>query len=201
MVRTIPILFVLLCLSVGSVHAQTEPHPAYVEDTKGLPFTVPADLTNLPEYALMITTKGPIEIRLYRERTPISVANFVHLVNKNFYEGVGFHRYIPDFVIQGGDPTGTGKGDPGWSLPQEIDSEIHHIRGTIGWARKPEKNNPERRSNGSQFYICLSPQQGLDGFYTAFGVVVRGMENVDRLRPGDKVLKIRFPRPDLVSGW
>lgn len=166
------------------------------EELAKLPFTVPKDSSELPEYALVITTKGPFEIKLFRERTPISVANFKHLAEKNIYEGTEFHRYIPDFVIQGGDPTGTTRGGPGWTLPQEIDPDVSHVRGTLGWARRPSQTNPERRSNGSQFYISLTPQPRLDGFYTVFGVVVRGMENVDRLRVGDKILKIKFPRED-----
>ncbi len=178
-------------LNLESLLGTEDPRDA---ELKQLPFAVPDDPNKLPDTALVITTKGPFEVKLFRNRTPISIANFQHLGKKGIYEGVAFHRYIPNFVIQGGDPTGTTRGGPGWSLPQEIDPDVSHVRGTIGWARRPAQSNPERKSNGSQFYICLTPQPRLDGFYTAFGVVIRGMENVDRLRPGDKILKVRFPR-------
>ena len=171
---------------------QEEPELSLAEQ-ENLPFQVPEETSKLPEYALIVTTKGPFEVKLFRNLTPISVANFKHLIEKGTYEGVAFHRYVPGFVIQGGDPTGTERGGPGWTLPPEMNSEIHHVRGTIGWARKSGKRNPERRSNGSQFYVCLQPQPRLDGFYTAFGVVVKGMENVDNLRPGDKILKVKLP--------
>lgn len=165
------------------------------------PYTVPDDPSKLPQYALLITSKGPIEIKLYRELAPESVANFEYLAKSGFYEGLTFHRYLKDFVIQGGDPLGTGKGGPGWSLAPNFHPDIQHVQGTIGWARKQGVHNPERRSNGSQFYICLSAQPRLDGFYTAFGVVVQGMQNALRLRKGDKILKIRFPSGEYSSGW
>ena len=166
---------------------------------RNLPFKVPDNLEELPTHALFITTKGPFEVKLFRKYAPMSVANLKYLAEKGFYEGVGFHRYVPNFVIQGGDPTNTGKGGPGYTLPAEIDKDVHHVLGTVGWARLPAKSNPGRRSSGSTFYVCLSRQPGLDGFYTAFGVVVRGMENVNRLRIGDKILKVRLPRTDLES--
>ncbi len=169
--------------------------PAYLcaEDAK-LPFTVPADYRALPVTALIDTTKGPFEIKFYRKQAPVSVANFEYVSRSGMYNGVEFHRYVPAMLIQGGDPTGTKKGGPAWTLPPEISGELRHARGTVGWARLDEKINPERRSNASQFYITLRPVSGLDGFYTVFAQVIRGMENVDQLRPGDKIISVRFPK-------
>ena len=159
-----------------------------------LPFTVPENYRELPKTALLETTQGAFEIEFYRREAPISVANFEYIGRKGILNGTEFHRYVPEFVIQGGDPTHTGKGGPGWTLPPEIREELHHIRGSLGWARLPGEVNPERRSNGSQFYITLEPASNLDGFYTIFARVVRGFENVMKLRKGDKILRVRFPR-------
>lgn len=158
-----------------------------------LPFPVPKNPNNLPEFATVETTQGPFEIRFFREEAPITVANFEYLGKKGFYKGLSFHRYLPGFVIQGGDPLGNGKGGPGHSLPPEV-STIEHVRGTIGMARFPSETNPERKSNGSQFYICLSRARHLDGLYSVFAEVIRGMDNVERLRIGDKILAVRFPQ-------
>ena len=184
-----------------SVQREDEPKSvAGATDNLKIPYQVPQDTSKLPAYALVVTTKGPFEVKLFRTRTPASVANFEYLGKQGFYEGLTFHRYVKNFVIQGGDPLGTGKGGPGWRMLPEIHPDIHHVVGTIGWARKTAGRNPQRLSSGSQFYICLSPQPRLDGFYSAFGVVVKGMENVLRLRKGDKILKVRFPVAH-TTGW
>ena len=180
-------LYFLVLLTLPSLST------AYAAEEK-LPFDVPADYQQLPQTALIETTQGPFEIRFYREEAPISVANFQYLGKKGTYNGVGFHRFVPGMLIQGGDPTGTTKGGPGWTLPSEITASVHHLRGALGWARLTEEVNPERRSNGSQFYVTLKPVPGLDGFYTIFAQVIRGMENVDRLREGDRILAVKFPK-------
>ena len=159
-----------------------------------LPYVVPEDYLDLPPTALIETSKGPFEIRLYRKETPASVANFTYLVEQKMYENVAFHKYTEDFIIQGGDPTGTGKGGPGWSMLPEISPNIRHLKGAMGWARLRAEVNPERRSNGSQFYITLRPAPRLDGFYSVFAQVVRGMETVMQLRPGDRILKVFLPK-------
>jgi peptidyl-prolyl cis-trans isomerase B (cyclophilin B) len=164
---------------------------AIAEDEK-FPFKVPADYKGLPSVAIIETTKGTFEIKFYRKYAPISVANFQYVARRGTYTGVKFHRYEPGMLIQGGDPTGTKKGGMRWTLPPEITGELHHGRGTVGWARLDEKINPERRSNSSQFYITLRPVPGLDGFYTIFAQVIRGMEIVDQLRPGDQIIAVRF---------
>ena len=130
--------------------------------------------------ATIETEKGTIVIDLHEDVAPKTVANFVKLANEGFYDGLTFHRVIPGFVAQGGDPKGDGSGGPGYTLEAEI-SDLSHEKGTVAMARKPDEVNPERRSSGSQFYICLAPQPHLDGQYTIFGQVTEGMETVLRL--------------------
>ncbi len=161
-----------------------------------LPFDPVKSPQELPETALVETSKGPFEIKFFREEAPITVKNFEYLGRKGFYEGLYFRRYMPNFIIQGGDPLNTGEGGPGYTLPAEF-SRLKHEKGMVGMARLPNPVNSERRSNGSQFYITLGRANHLDGFYTIFGQVINGMENVEKLRPEDKILKVRFPRNDV----
>lgn len=161
-----------------------------------LPFVVPSDPKNLPETALIETSKGSFEIRFFRELAPVTVANFVHLAKTQFYNDLKFHRHVADFVVQGGDPEGIGKfGGPGYTLPPEF-SKQQHQRGTVGMARLPNARNPDRNSNGSQFYITLRRSPQLDGLYTVFAEVVRGMEVVEQLRKDDVILRVRLPKPE-----
>jgi len=134
-----------------------------------------------------ITTRfGEIVIRFYEDEAPRHAENFKNLARKGFYDGTTFHRVIPTFIIQGGDPlskdedrSNDGSGGPGYTLPAEI---YHpHRRGSVAAARSPDEVNPERRSSGSQFYICVAPVPQLDGQYTVFAEVVRGMVVVDRI--------------------
>jgi len=158
-----------------------------------LPFATPVVVSELPAAALIETTKGAFEIKFYGEEAPITVRNFEHLGKKRFYENTPFRRYIEDFVIQAGDPTGTGESGPGYSLPAEF-SSLKHRKGTIGMARLASEVNPERRSNGSQFYICLGRARHLDGLYTVFAEVINGFDVLEKLRPEDKILQVKFPR-------
>ena len=141
-------------------------------------------------YATVQTARGSFVIELYPKVAPKTVANFEKLVKDGFYNGLTFHRVVPGFVVQGGDPKGNGSGGPGYDLPAEISSSEKHLRGTVAMARLGDDVNPERRSSGSQFYICLEPQPGLDGQYTIFGGVVEGMNVVDQIQVGDKINKI-----------
>jgi cyclophilin family peptidyl-prolyl cis-trans isomerase len=122
---------------------------------------------------------GEIEIVFFPEVAPNHVANFVSLARRGFYNGVTFHRVIDGFMAQGGDPTGTGSGGPGYQIPAEF-SELPHKRGTISMARSSDPN-----SAGSQFFICFGRTEFLDNQYTVFGEVIRGMEVVDRIRKRD----------------
>ena len=184
------LLSIILCVYSKNAYSQ-EGEKALVDSSSvKLPFEVPANPMVLPATAEIKTTKGSLIIKFYRKEAPISVANFVHLAKKNIYNGTFFHRLTPGFAIQGGDPTGTTKGGPGWNLPPEIRSGLKHQVGTIGWAMLPAEVNPERLCNGSQFYITLRAAPDLDNYYTIFAQVVRGLENLKKLRRGDKIISV-----------
>ncbi len=131
------------------------------------------------------TGKGLIELELYPQHAPKTVNNFVFLVQEGFYDGVTYHRVISDFVIQGGDPTGTGRGGPGYRFEDEFKGNpLKHETGSISMA------NSGPNTNGSQFFITHCPQPHLDGRHTVFGKVVTGQDVVDAIRQGDKMLKV-----------
>ena len=130
---------------------------------------------------LKIKDKGEIKLEMDYENAPNSAANFVHLASEGFYDGLTFHRVIRGFMIQGGDPRGTGTGGPGYSIPGEFKAngfknELRHSRGVISMARAMDPN-----SAGSQFFICDKDDFFLDGQYAAFGKVVEGMDVVDAI--------------------
>ncbi|MGP4060144.1 peptidylprolyl isomerase [Halobacillus litoralis] len=125
-------------------------------------------------------------IELYDEAAPNTVANFEKLANDEFYDGLTFHRVIPDFVIQGGCPDGTGAGGPGYTIKCETEGNPHkHERGTLSMA------HAGKDTGGSQFFVCHSPQPHLDGRHTVFGKVIEGVDSVDRVRVGDMMQKVR----------
>jgi cyclophilin family peptidyl-prolyl cis-trans isomerase len=128
--------------------------------------------------ATLHTNKGDVEVELFAADVPVTVNNFVFLAREGFYDGVTFHRVIPGFMAQGGDPTGTGTGGPGYRFADEQASNRHQ-EGTLSMA------NAGPNTNGSQFFICYAPQPHLDGRHTVFGRVTRGMESVRALRPRD----------------
>jgi len=129
------------------------------------------------------TTQGSFTAELYPD-VAATTKNFVELVSAGFYDGLIFHRYVPGFVIQGGDPKGTGEGGSGKNVPLEITAHKHE-KGALGMARSADPN-----SASSQFYICLDDTPHLDGSYTVFGKVTEGMENVLKLREKDKMTKV-----------
>ncbi len=134
---------------------------------------------------VMQTNRGDMELELHPEHAPKTVNNFVFLIREGYYDGVSFHRVIDDFVIQGGDPTGTGRGGPGYKFEDELaGNPLKHERGVISMA------NAGPHTNGSQFFVTHSPQPHLDGKHTVFGKVVQGLEVVDAIRPGDKMEKL-----------
>lgn len=137
----------------------------------------------------MITDKGTLVIEFYDQDAPITVDNFVKLASEGFYDGVTFHRVIPNFVIQGGDPTGTGAGGPGYSIPCELTGgNQYHDRGVLSMAHRG------RNTGGSQFFICHSRQNTahLDRNHTCFGKVVEGLDVIDQIQQGDKIQKINL---------
>jgi peptidyl-prolyl cis-trans isomerase B (cyclophilin B) len=127
---------------------------------------------------------GEIRFEFYPEDAPKTVENFVALAKKGFYNGLNFHRVVPDFVVQGGCPKGNGTGGPGYMVKAEFNKQ-KHVRGTLAMARS---QSPD--SAGSQFYICYGATPHLDGQYTVFGHVVSGMEHVDRIKQGDKMTSV-----------
>ncbi len=128
----------------------------------------------------MDTSRGVIVLELYPEHAPVTVNNFVFLTNEGFYDGVTFHRVIANFMIQGGDPTGSGRGGPGYRFEDELrGNPLRHERGVISMA------NAGPDTNGSQFFITHGPQPHLDGRHTVFGRVVSGLDVVDAIQQGD----------------
>ena len=133
------------------------------------------------------TSKGVMKVEFFEEDAPKTVDNFVGLSQKGFYDGLNFHRVIPNFVIQGGCPNGTGAGGPGYTIPCELDGDNqYHDRGVLSMA------HAGRNTGGSQFFICHNRQntQHLDRNHTVFGKVVEGDAIIDQIRQGDKIEKI-----------
>jgi peptidylprolyl isomerase len=129
--------------------------------------------------AVLETDKGVIKIRLMPDIAPQTVNSFVFLAREGYFDGVTFHRVLPGFVAQGGDPTGTGRGGPGYNLPDEF-SDIPIDKGIVAMANTGQPN-----SGGSQFFITYSRQERLDGGYTVFGEVIEGMDVAESLTPRD----------------
>lgn len=140
--------------------------------------------------AILHTSKGKIVCELYPHRAPLSVTNFINLAKRGFYDGLTFHRVVPSFVIQGGDPDGTGQGGPGFTVAAEIG--LPHTQGALAWARLPDQVNPEKRSSGSQFYITLEEVPFLDGEYTVFGQTIEGFDVVKKIQVEDKIEKVEI---------
>ncbi|MCA8911409.1 MAG: peptidylprolyl isomerase [Planctomycetes bacterium] len=130
----------------------------------------------------MITDQGRMVITLFEDDAPNTVASFITLVEKGFYDGLVFHRVVPHFVVQGGDPDGTGEGGPGYSI--KLEATRHHFRGALGMARSEDPD-----SAGSQFYFCLAgaTTHHLDEGYAVFGRVSEGLDVMDKLRLGGKI--------------
>jgi len=158
--------------------------------------------------AKMETTKGIIEIELFAEDAPVTVANFVNLANRGFYNGLKFHRVIADFMIQGGDPLGTGTGGPGYRFQDEFSSKRKHDKpGVLSMA------NAGPGTNGSQFFITHVPTPWLDGKHSVFGQVTKGQDVVNAITQGDAIktlaiqgnldalLKSNSEAAKLVASW
>ena len=135
--------------------------------------------------AKIVTSRGDIDIELHPEYAPRTVNNFVFLAREGFYDGVTFHRVIDNFMIQGGDPTGTGRGGPGYKFQDETyGNPLKHETGVLSMA------NAGPNTNGSQFFITHSPQPHLNGMHTVFGKVVNGMDVVNIIQQGDVMEKV-----------
>ena len=147
-------------------------------------------------YATFVTEKGPVRVRLFAEEAPETVNNFVFLAQDGYFDGTTFHRVIPDFMAQGGDPTGTGMGGPGYSIPDEFHPDLRHDRpGILSMA------NAGPNTGGSQFFITYVATPWLDDRHAVFGEVVDGMEIVGAIRerdpqrdrePGDAIERVEI---------
>ncbi len=132
-------------------------------------------------YATFNTSRGPIKVELFADKAPLTVANFVNLAQRGFYNGLSFHRVIADFMIQGGCPEGSGRGGPGYRFEDETRNGVAHERGVLSMA------NAGPNTNGSQFFITHIKTDWLDGKHTVFGKVVEGLDVVDAVKQGDLI--------------
>ena len=141
------------------------------------------------------TSKGDIEGTLFPSKTPVTVANFLNLAKQGYYNGVSFHRVIPNFMIQGGDPTGTGRSGPGYTFEDECRPDLKHDKpGVFSMA-----NTGRPVTNGSQFFITHVPTPWLDGKHTVFGEVTKGQDVVNAITQGDKIVQIEIlDSPDIL---
>jgi peptidyl-prolyl cis-trans isomerase B (cyclophilin B) len=176
--------------------------------TGGDALYTPTYVPNGEESALIKTSQGDITVKLYGKDAPVHVGNFIELARKGYYDQIKFHRYVPDFVIQGGDPAtrdasseevaqaaasgggGFGAGGPGYRIKAEFDPSVNpnkHVEGALGMARTQDPD-----SAGSQFYFALAPLPSLDGQYTVFGGVTDGMDVVKALRAGDTIESVEI---------
>jgi peptidyl-prolyl cis-trans isomerase B (cyclophilin B) len=155
-------------------------------------------------YANFDTDRGPVRVELYPDKAPLTVANFVNLAKRGFYDGLNFHRVIKDFMIQGGCPQGTGTGGPGYKFEDEANNGVRHERGVLSMA------NAGPNTNGSQFFITHVATPWLDGKHTVFGKVVDGMDVVDKVAQGDKIKSVKIEgdadaalaaKADRVADW
>ncbi len=156
----------------------------------------PMTIDTSKQYTATIETeKGNLVLELFASDVPETVNNFVFLAREGFYDGSTFHRVIPGFMAQGGDPTGTGAGTPGYSFDDEFTGHTH-VAGALSMANR----GPNTNTNGCQFFITYAPQHGLDGIHTVFGQLIQGMDILEKLTPrdpsrnpqftGDKILRI-----------
>lgn len=154
--------------------------------------------------AIFETPHGPINVELYPDKAPLTVANFVNLAKRGFYDGLKFHRVIPDFMVQGGCPQGTGTGGPGYKFEDETNNGVRHERGVLSMA------NAGPNTNGSQFFITHVPTPWLDGKHTVFGKVVSGLDAVDAVKGGDEITSVKIEgdadaalatKADRVAEW
>ena len=150
------------------------------------------------------TSRGPIKIELYPDKAPLTVANFVNLAKRGFYDGLSFHRVIADFMIQGGCPEGSGRGGPGYRFEDETTNGVRHERGVLSMA------NAGPNTNGSQFFITHVPTPWLDGKHTVFGKVIEGLDVVDSVAGGDAITSVKIEgdtaavlaaKADRVAEW
>ncbi|HEX2163544.1 MAG TPA: peptidylprolyl isomerase, partial [Thermoanaerobaculia bacterium] len=140
--------------------------------------------TARPRTVEIVTAAGTLEVWLDCPAAPLTCHNFLQLAEQGFFDGLAFHRVVPDFVVQDGDPRGDGTGGPGWAIRDEI-NRLRYERGVLGMAL----SGPD--TGGSQWFLTIAPQPHLDGGYTAFGRVTAGEETLDRILPGTTIERVR----------
>ena len=154
--------------------------------------------------AVFDTYRGQIKVELFADKAPLTVANFVNLVQRGFYDGLNFHRVIPDFMVQGGCPEGSGRGGPGYRFEDETNNGVKHERGVLSMA------NAGPNTNGSRFSITHIKTDWLDGKHTVFGKVIEGLDVVDSVAGGDAINSVKIEgdasavlaaKADRVTEW
>lgn len=174
----------LLLASCGGQAPEPKPVPQPAPKPRTYSAPPPMVIDTSKQYTATIETeKGNLVLELFASDVPVTVNNFVFLAREGFYDGTTFHRVIPDFMAQGGDPTGTGRGGPGYSFPDEF-TQHAHVAGTLSMA------NAGPDTNGSQFFITYTPQHGLDGKHSVFGQLIQGMDVLEKIKNGDIIKRI-----------
>lgn len=194
-ILVLPVLFMAACGGSASGPAPASP-PAQAPKPAMKTYSSPPPMvidTSKQYTATIETAKGNLVLELFAKDVPVAVNNFVFLARDGFYDGSTFHRVIPGFMAQGGDPTGTGMGTPGYTFADEITSHTH-VAGALSMA------NAGPNTNGCQFFITYTAQHELDGKYTVFGQLMQGMDVLEKLTPrdpsqnpqfeGDKIIRI-----------
>ena len=181
--RIVGVILILVALLVTSCAATTS-EPTLTK--KPMSYSAPPPMTidtNKQYTATIETGKGNLVLELFASDVPVTVNNFVFLAREGFYDNTTFHRVIPDFMAQGGDPTGTGTGGPGYKFADEFTKHTH-VTGTLSMA------NAGPNTNGSQFFITYAPQSHLDNRHSVFGKLIDGMDILKRLINGDTIKRI-----------
>ena len=176
-------IFILGTLCLASCGGQA-PETAPAAERKSYSAPPPMTIDTGKQYTATIETKkGKLVLELFAKDVPVTVNNFVFLANEGFYDGTTFHRVIPGFMAQGGDPTGTGSGGPGYSFTDEF-TDHRHVTGALSMA------NSGPNTNGCQFFITYTPQHHLDGKHSVFGQLTDGMDVLGKIEPGDTMVRI-----------
>jgi cyclophilin family peptidyl-prolyl cis-trans isomerase len=192
------ILATLLAASCGGTEPEPTtpaltPEPAVTPKSKTYDAPPPMTIDTSKKYtAIMETEKGTLVLELFAKDVPKTVNNFVFLANEGFYDGTTFHRVFLGFMAQGGDPTGTGSGGPGYRFEDEF-TEHSHVAGALSMA------NAGADTNGSQFFITYTPQPHLDGHHSVFGQLVEGMDVLESLTPRDPSQNPQFEGDRIIS--
>jgi len=189
-IGTIFISAILLSASCAGEAPAPTPTPAAKPKTYSSPPPMTIDV-NKQYTATIETEQGKMVVELFAKDVPVTVNNFVFLAREGFYDGTTFHRVIPGFMAQGGDPTGTGRGGPGYKFDDEF-TEHKHVAGALSMA------NAGPNTNGSQFFITYTPQHGLDGKHTVFGRLIEGMDVLEKLTPRDPSQNPQFKGDTIV---